>query len=500
MSKTNYSNILKSSSLIGGSQGINMLIGMVSTKFVALLIGPLGIGLLSLYQTIQGFASTLTGLGIGSSGVRDIAAAYGANDSKQVALTVITLRRVCWITGLAGAALLAGLAPLLSNWIFDSLEHTTNIRLLSISLLFGNLSAGQSAVIQGTRRITDLAKMGIISAFLGAIISIGFYSSLGIEGVIPAIITLSVISWVISSYYASKIPIKTDRISWSQSLSATNGLIQLGVAFMWNGLLLTGISLLTRIMIAGEFDMVAVGIYAAAFNLSGKFVSFILSAMGADYYPSLTAINHDNPKMVDLVNQQTEIGILLALPGLIATMLFAPYAIELFYSAQFYAATDLLRWFVIGCLGRVISWPMGFVILAKGNSKLFITSETIGNIAHLVLIYVGLRLFGVLGVAIAFCSLYVFYTLLMQCICRRLIHFKWSSQVIHLTYLSIGFTVASFAISKSEHMITVATLGGILTIMASIYSLKGIANRLDPQHRLNRAISRIPFSYVLIGR
>ena len=35
-----YSRIMKSSSLIGGAQGINMLIGMVRVKFVAILIGP----------------------------------------------------------------------------------------------------------------------------------------------------------------------------------------------------------------------------------------------------------------------------------------------------------------------------------------------------------------------------------------------------------------------------------------------------------------------------
>ena len=40
-----YRQILKSSSLIGGSQGINFAIGLVKTKMVAVFLGSSGIGL-----------------------------------------------------------------------------------------------------------------------------------------------------------------------------------------------------------------------------------------------------------------------------------------------------------------------------------------------------------------------------------------------------------------------------------------------------------------------
>ena len=76
-SSSSYSQILKSSSLIGGAQGVNLLIGIVRTKFVAILIGPIGIGLVGTYQAIQGMVGTVAGLGIQSSAVRDVAVAVG---------------------------------------------------------------------------------------------------------------------------------------------------------------------------------------------------------------------------------------------------------------------------------------------------------------------------------------------------------------------------------------------------------------------------------------
>ena len=47
-----YLSILKSTSLIGSASLLNILISMVRIKFVAVLLGPTGVGLLGLYTQI----------------------------------------------------------------------------------------------------------------------------------------------------------------------------------------------------------------------------------------------------------------------------------------------------------------------------------------------------------------------------------------------------------------------------------------------------------------
>jgi probable addiction module antidote protein len=96
-------------------------------------------------------------------------------------------------------------------------------------------------------------------------------------------------------------------------------------------------------------------------------VNFVLGAMAADYYPRLTGVTTNKDKMGRLVNEQTEIAILLALPGLLFTLAFAPWLLEILYSREFINATALLHWFILGCMARVISWPLGFVMLALGK-------------------------------------------------------------------------------------------------------------------------------------
>src|ERR1700737_1450288 len=83
--KGTYGQILKSSALVGGSSVLNIAIGIVRTKVMAVLLGPAGFGLFGLYGSITTLTQTLAGMGINSSGVRQIAEAAGSDDSERIA-------------------------------------------------------------------------------------------------------------------------------------------------------------------------------------------------------------------------------------------------------------------------------------------------------------------------------------------------------------------------------------------------------------------------------
>ena len=102
--ETSHLEALKSSSIIGGSSIVMMLIRMVRTKVVALLLGPAGVGLEAVFDSIVVLAKTLFDAGLGTSGVREVAVAAASGSDVSVARTVFTLRRVCLVLGLIGGA------------------------------------------------------------------------------------------------------------------------------------------------------------------------------------------------------------------------------------------------------------------------------------------------------------------------------------------------------------------------------------------------------------
>ncbi len=99
-----YRQILKSSALIGGSSMMKIGIGIVRTKAMALMLGPAGFGLIGLYGSIADLAQSIAGMGINSSGVRQIAEAVGSGETGRIARTVTVLRRTSILLGIAGAA------------------------------------------------------------------------------------------------------------------------------------------------------------------------------------------------------------------------------------------------------------------------------------------------------------------------------------------------------------------------------------------------------------
>ena len=498
-SSQSYGQILRSSSIIGSAQGINYLLAMVRTKLAALLLGPSGIGLISLYTSATGLVGTMSELGIGSSGVREVAEAHGSRDATRVAETIKTLRRVCWLTGLLGWALAAALSYPLSLWTFASGEQAWVIALLGVTLLLGAISGGQSALLQGTRRIGDLARVGMLGAAISTVIAAGLYVWLGARGVVPALIVTAAVNLGSSWWFARKITVPAVSLTWRETFGYSKRLISLGLAFMYGAVLAAAVGLAIRAMIVRRFGLDANGIYQAAWGISGMFAGYILGAMGADFYPRLTAVAADNGQVNRLVNEQTEIGILLALPGLLGTLAFAPALIHLLFSAKFLAGAELLPWFVVGVFGQVLTWPLGFIQRAKGDPRWIFLSQSHLNLLHLVLAYVLISAFGIRAAAWAFALATYVHGFVVYAIARRLSAFRWHPVVVNLILTAGAFVVCGFAVQALAGGVIGVGLGAVITLATCVVSLRGISSRLGDGHRIVKLAIRFPGGRLVCG-
>jgi PST family polysaccharide transporter len=148
----------------------------------------------------------------------------------------------------------------------------------------------------------------------------------------------------------------------------------------------------------------------------------------------------------------------------------------------------------MGCVGRVISWPMGFVLLAKGASHLFAGIQTLFNFVHIVLIWTFLSLFGIDGVAVAFFTLNLFTILVLLLLSKRLIDFSWSASVWRMIVLMAGATLALFVASRSLSELFAAILGVVITGSVGLFCLRALIARLGSQHKISRMALSIPIA------
>jgi enterobacterial common antigen flippase len=466
-----YGQILKSSALVGGSSVLNIVIGIVRTKIMALLLGPAGFGLLSVYGSIVTLTQTFAGMGVNSSGVRQIAEAAGSSETEQIARITFILRRISLILGIVGAFFLVLFSRQVSSITFGTRQHAAAISLLSVAVLFALVSAGQGALIQGMRRIGDLAKMGTLGAFLGTLCSIPMVYFFRDRGVVPSLIAVAVMTAVTSWWYSRKIRIQIPSMSAAIILHETGALLKLGFAFMASGLMTIGVAYVIRITVLRKVGFEATGLYQAAWTLGGLYVGFILQAMGADFYPRLTAHANDNPVCNRLVNEQAQVGLLLAGPGVLATLTFAPLVVALFYSARFGAAVGILRWICLGTIIQVVSWPMGFIIIAKARQTLFIVCELAWAIVSLGLAWVCISDFGLDGVGIAFFGSYIFHAFLIYAVVSRISDFRWSQANGRLGLLFLVVIGAVFVGFYLLPFFAAVSLGAVATVSIGAYSL-----------------------------
>src|SRR4029079_15902677 len=166
---------------------------------------------------------------------------------------------------------------------------------------------------------------------------------------------------------------------------------------MSSAVLTTGAAYAIRILVRNSVGLEAAGLYQSAWGIGGLYVVFILQAMGSYFYPRLTAVASNDAECNRLVREQAEIGLLLAGPVVIATLTFAPLFIAVFYAASFVGAVEPLRWICLGMALRVISWPMGYIILAKGARSIFFWIEVGATVVHVGLAFALVGPFGLAG-------------------------------------------------------------------------------------------------------
>lgn len=488
--QSSYGQILKSSAWIGGSSVLVIGIGVIRTKAMAVMLGPAGFGLMGLYSSIIDLALAVASMGIGSSGVRQIAESVSTGDDTRIARTVIVLRRAAVLLGILGAVLVVVFSRPLSTLTFGDDRHAGAVALLGLAVFFRSVAAGQGALIQGLRRIADLAKIGVLGALLGAIFSIVLVYVLGEPGVVPSLVAAAALGLAVSWWYSRRVEIAYPVMTGAEVRQEAASLLKLGFAFMASGILMMGAAYAVRAIVLRLDGLEAAGFYSAAWTLGGLYVGIILQAMGADFYPRLVGAAQDHPQCNRLVNEQTQVSLLLAGPGVIATLTFAPLVILLFYSAKFYEAVEVLRWICLGIALRVITWPIGFIIVAKNRQVIFLATEVAWTVVNVGLTWICVKSFGVDGAGMAFFGSYVFHGLMVYPMVRRLTGFRWSVanwQTGLLFLSSITMVFGGFYVLPPLWAYGVGTL---VMILSGIYSIRALIT-LVSSDRIPRPLLRL---------
>jgi O-antigen/teichoic acid export membrane protein len=479
MSQSSYRQIFKATGLFGGVQVFNILISVVRSKFIAVLLGPTGVGIMGLLTSTTGLITGLTNFGLGTSSVRNVAEAHAQGDGRKIGIVVSTLRRLVWITGILGAFITLIFAPWLSELTFETKDYTYAFMFLSITLLFAQLSVGQNVVLQGTRKLKYLAKANVLGSLLGLIITVPLYYFFRLDGIVPAIIIASLFTLALSWYFSRKVPIEKIRLSFGDLCKEGKGMLRMGFMLSLSGLIAMGGSYLTRIYIRSEGGVDEVGLYNAGFAIIVTYAGLVFNAMATDYYPRLSGVAHDNKLARHTINQQAEIAILILAPVLMIFFVFIKRVVQILYSNEFMPVTGMIQWAALGMFFRAAVFPVGYLFLAKGASSVFLASELLSSFYVLLFNIWLYKVFGITGMGIAFLMTYIIGLLQVFLIAKIKYLFTFSRSFIRLFLMQLFCAIGCFCVMRFMEAPYHYIAGSGLIGLSVVYSLKGLNKRME---------------------
>jgi len=142
----------------------------------------------------------------------------------------------------------------LSKVTFGDPSYSGAIAILSVAVLFTAVCDGQRALIQGMRRIRELATLSIIGSAVGTIVGIILIYFLGKRGISPVLVSVAGCGLLASWWYARKIPLDNVLLPFGVLWVEVKKLLALGVVLMASGLMLTGVGYLIRVIIIQKLD------------------------------------------------------------------------------------------------------------------------------------------------------------------------------------------------------------------------------------------------------
>ncbi|GAL80991.1 WzxE protein [Algibacter lectus] len=152
-------------------------------------------------------------------------------------------------------------------------------------------------------------------------------------------------------------------------------MIKLGVTLSVGSIITLFVAYLIQVYITNVGGLTEVGYYNVGMIIINSYVGLIFESMSKDYFPRLSEIINDIKSVQRTVTQQTMVVVLLITPVIILFLTFAEYFIVILYSKAFLPVLLFINIAIMGTLFKAVSWSLGYVIIANGDSSVFIKQQ-----------------------------------------------------------------------------------------------------------------------------
>ena len=465
-----YSHILKYTGIFGSVQGLNILIGLVRNKLVALILGPVGMGTVALFTSTVKLLGDATNLGLPMSAVREISEAFERGDAKAISRLISVFRLWCWLTAFVGMLLCVALSQLLSSWTFSFGNHTLHFIALSPVVALTTITAGETAILKATRRLRSLAIQSVYGVLAALLLSVPIYYFFGMKGIVPSLVIVALAQMAITIAFSFRLYPVSFTLSKGVFVRGF-GFVRLGLAFVGGSVMGSATEFLIRSYLNNVGQVEVVGLYNAAYMMVFTYAGMVFTAMETDYYPRLSAVPMVGRQLNDTVNMQIEASLLLISPLLVVFVVSMPVLLPLLYSGKFLPVLPMLQMASLSMYARAVFLPIEYISLSRADSFSFLTIELISYAALAVLVIFGYDTYGLFGTGLAITVSGFLETIVVYVFYHRRYKFILSRNVVRVMAAQFPIGLAAYLATFINSTIAYVLVSLGLFIVSLSYSL-----------------------------
>ena len=490
-SNKSYRSILKATGVFGTMQVFRTLISIVSSKFVAIYLGPIGFGLLSLLNNAVNIILAITNFEFLTVATREVALVSNSGDDLQLAKTITLLQKMAVVIGVLGAITCLIFSRLLSILTFGNPSKQHWFIILSFYLLITGFSNARTAVLQGVNKIKNLAVCNVVVALITAVGTIFIYYFMRIEGIIWVMLFSSIVLFLVTFYFTRKYKFTFNSLGFKEFYANSSPIFKFGFFMSVNLILgqICNFGIRLYLNNSGASSQI-LGYYEVSTVILINYLGLIFNAMSFDFYPKLISVSSENEKVKQLVNNQIEIALILVTPAIVFLYLSAPFLIELLYTKEFSQTFLILKIALFSVILKAVIFPMGYIVLAKGNKKLFFRQALFSDFLNLVLSIVLYKYYGLFGIGIAYFLNYTIYAVYVYKLVSNYYNFSFTQSCRKLIELSLLIGVMAIIIIVSFEELYRYILISILFLISIIYSYKELNQRINLKEFIIKKIKR----------
>ncbi len=397
---------------------LKIAIGLVTSKVLAVFVGPGGMALVGNLRNFLTSTETISTLGFQNGVVKYIVGKKNdENGLRQIMATV-------FISLLVVTLMLSGIlfffASEWNNLIFGQyFEYKIIFKILALVLPWYATTVFLLAVLNGLGRFRQVIYINIVGNVLGLFFSglvIWKYHTFGalLSIIVPPSLLFFVVYYYINKeiYFAEMIAFK-----WF-NFPVIKNLAEYSMMTLSSSLIGPLVFLAIRNNVINVLGIEQAGYWESMNRISTYYLMFISSILALYFFPKLAF--SDTPTATSNVFRSYYRGIFpLFVVGMIVLYFLRYFVVGLLFTNAFTPVAGLFFWQLLGDVFKAASMILGYQFFAKKMTRAFILTEFLSLIIMYCCSHYFILVFGIEGIVMAHALTYFIYLLVLIIFFRK---------------------------------------------------------------------------------